>query len=286
MSRVAKMSGVRIAYVISAYKNPEHLSRLVHRLHTGSETSFRVHIDSKTDERTFEQFREELSDLEGVRFLSRHACHWGGFGHVRASLKGIDSIVASDDDPDYVVLLSGGDYPIKPNAYIRDFLERGDGRSFIMHFPLPTQSWSRGGLDRVGHWHLRWHRLHVRLPLRRKLPASLRPWGGSAYWIVSRAALRTIHEFVQANPEYVRFFQHVDIPDELFFQTILLNSREAERCVDHRLHYTEWSRPPAPSILLTEDYPQLAESACLFARKFDQARDARILDLIDEGLLA
>jgi core-2/I-Branching enzyme len=279
------MSRVRIAYVISAYKNPGHLSRLVHRLHTGPESSFVVHIDSKTDEQTFHQFRDGLSDLEGIRFLPRHACHWGGFGHVRASLKGIDDIVTSGDDPDYVVLLSGGDYPIKPNAYIRDFLARGEGRSFLMHFPLPTQSWSRGGLDRLSQWHLRWHRVHIRLPLRRTLPGSLKPWGGSAYWIVSRSALHTIHDFVEANPEYVRFFQHVDIPDELFFQTILLNSAEAERCVDHRLHYTEWSRPPAPSILLTEDYPRLVESTCLFARKFDPTIDAEILDLIDRGLL-
>jgi Core-2/I-Branching enzyme len=154
-----------------------------------------------------------------------------------------------------------------------------------MHFPLPTDSWSNGGLDRLRDWHLRYHGLHVRLPLRRSLPNSLRPWGGSAYWIVSRGALRTIFDFVQANPGYVRFFEHVDIPDELFFQTILLNSPEAGRCVDFRLHYTEWSRTPAPAILVSDDYPHLVESSCLFARKFDQAQDGEILDMIDRGLL-
>lgn len=274
-----------IVYVISAYKNPTHLSRLVHRLHTGPETTFVVHVDRKTDTRVYDAMREGLGDLDGVTFLPRHACHWGGFGHVQASLKGLREIVERGRDPDYVILLSGQDYPIKPNTYIRDFLERDDGRSFFLHFPLPTDNWAHGGLHRLRRWHWRYRRLHFWLPLRRAVPGGLRPWGGSAYWIVSRSALRTIAEFVAANPSYVRFFRHVDIPDELFFQTILLNSPEAERCVDFRLHYTEWSRMPAPAILTKEDYPQLVTSPCLFARKFDESVDGEVLDLVDEKLL-
>lgn len=279
------MRPVRIAYVVSAYKNPGHLSRLVHRLHTGPDTRFLLHVDSKTDEATHRAMREGLADFD-VTYLPRHACHWGGFGHVRASLKGIDAIVRGGDDPDYVILLSGQDYPIKSNTAIREFLERGEGRSFFLHFPLPTENWSHGGLDRLRDWHLRWRGPHIRLPLRRKLPDGLRPWGGSAYWIVSRSALRAIAGYVAEHPEYVRFFEHVDIPDELFFQTILLNGPEAERCVDFRLHYTVWSREPAPAILIRDDFPQLEESTCLFARKFDEAVDAEILELIDERLLA
>jgi hypothetical protein len=276
---------MRIAYVVSAYKNPEHLARLVGRLHTGHDTTFVVHVDRKTDARVYDSMRERLDVHDRVTFLPRHACHWGGFGHVRASLKGIAEVRGSGWDPDYVILLSGQDYPIKPNAYVQEFLERGEGKSFFLHFPLPTDSWTHGGLDRIQRWHWRYRGLHLWLPLRRTLPGGLSPWGGSAYWIVSRSALRTIAEFVEANPSYVRFFRHVDIPDELFFQTILLNSREAERCVDFRLHYTEWSRSPAPAILTRDDFPHLVESTCLFARKFDQSVDREVLDLIDERLL-
>jgi hypothetical protein len=280
------MAFVRIAYVVSAYKNPDHLARLIRRLHTGSGTSFLVHVDRKTDDATFRAMLAGVADLEGIRFLPRHACHWGDFGHVRASLKGIRELAHRADEPDYVILLSGQDYPIKSNTFIRDFLERAEGRSFFLHFPLPTENWSRGGLDRFRDWHIRYRGLHLRLPLRRRLPDGLRPWGGSAYWIVSRSALRTIVDFLEANPGYERFFKHVDIPDELFFQTILLNGPEAERCVDFRLHYTEWSRDPAPAILVEDDFPHLLDSSCLFARKFDAAIDAEILDLIDERLPA
>lgn len=275
---------MRVAYVISAYRRPEHLARLAHRL-ADDGVSFFVHVDSKTDEATYERMVAGVGDLPRVAFLERHACHWGGFGHVEASLKGLREIVRAGLDPDYVILLSGQDYPIKPNATIRAHLTRLDGRSAFMHFPLPTPDWDGGGLPRYRDWHLRWHRLHLRLPLRRTLPLGLAPWGGSAYWIMSRAAVETVLAFVEEHPEVVSFFRHVDIPDELFFQTILLNSPLASECEDIRLHYTEWGRTPAPAFLLEEDYPHLAESPCLFARKFDAEIDARILDLVDENLL-
>jgi Core-2/I-Branching enzyme len=279
------MSPVKIAYVISAYKKPDHLARLIRRLHTGAETQFAVHVDAKTDDAVYDAMRRAVQDLD-VAFVPRHACHWGGFGHVEASLKGVREVVARGWDPDYTILLSGQDYPIKSNPYVRGFLDRGEGRSFFLHFPLPTENWTSGGLDRIRRWHWRYHGVHVSLPLRRWLPGGLAPWGGSAYWIASRSALQTIVEFVDGHPEYVDFFRHVDIPDELFFQTILLNSPEAEHCVDFRLHYTEWSRIPAPAILTGADYPHLVDSSCLFARKFDADVDAEVLDRIDNSLLA
>ena len=103
--------------------------------------------------------------------------------------------------------------------------------------------------------------------------------------MLPRSALMSIVEFLDANPGYVRFFRHVHIPDELFFQTILLNGPLADRCVDYVLHYTEWGRSPAPAILTVDDYPHLVAAPNLFARKFDSAVDAAVLDLIDDGLL-
>jgi hypothetical protein len=276
---------VRIAYVISAYRRPEHLARLVHRL-AGEDVRFFVHVDSKTREPTYRKMVEGVAPLGTASFLPRHACHWGGFGHVQASLKGIAAIAASGFDPEYTILLSGQDYPIKSNRTIRQFLGSRGGRSSFLYFPLPTPHWTGGGLARFRDWHLRWRRLHVRVPLRRRLPLGMRPWGGSAYWIMSRAALALVHGFVNEHPEYVRFFEHVDVPDESFFQTILLNSRLASECDDIRLHYTEWGRLPAPAVLTRDDYPHLAESPCLFARKFDPEVDTDVLDLIDEHLLA
>lgn len=273
----------RVAYVVSAYKHPRQLGRLLRRLSTPT-AAFAVHVDRKTRPSVFRQMRAAAEGVSNVRFVRRHVSHWGGFGHVRASLKGLADIVERGIDFDYLVLLTGQDYPLRSAAAIERFLGEAGGRSFMNHWPLPFAPWGpRGGLDRLEDWHVvTFRRLHVALPLRRRLPGGLKPFGGGAYWCLARPVAEYVHEFVERNPAYVRFFEHVLIPDELFFQTIVLNSPLADQVENDNLRYIDWTREPSPSILGVEDFPTLVGSGKLFARKFDETLDARILDMLDK----
>jgi hypothetical protein len=232
--------------------------------------------------------RAETEDVPNVRFLARHVSHWAGFGHVRATLKGLADVVERRVAFDYVVLLTAQDYPLRSSAYIERFLGDAGGRSFMNHWPLPSPFWEpRGGLDRLEDWHLiTYRRLHLALPLRRHLPGSLQPYGGGGYWCMARPVAEYVHEFVQRNPAYVRFFEHVYVPDELFFQTIVLNSPLRETIVNDNLRFIDWSEKPGPTVLRIEHLPKLVESGKLFARKFDVSVDAAILDALDHEITA
>jgi hypothetical protein len=89
-------------------------------------------------------------------------------------------------------------------------------------------------------------------------------------------------DFARANPRFVRFFEHVLHPDEIFFHTILMNSPLRETIVDDHLRYIDWSRDPGPATLGVSDLDELVRSSRLFARKFDVTVDETILDLLDE----
>jgi hypothetical protein len=80
----------------------------------------------------------------------------------------------------------------------------------------------------------------------------------------------------------------VDVPDEIFFQTIILNSSFARRAVNDNLRYIEWKDPDAgsPAILRKSDFQKLASSSKLFARKFDMTVDTEVLDFIDREIIA
>jgi hypothetical protein len=276
---------MQYAYIISAYKNLEQVARLVRRLQS-ERVSFLVHVDKKTDDRTYEALVRSLRDLASVGFLPRHTCHWGGFGHVRATLKGIDELIRADTPFDYVILLTGQDYPIKSSEYIENFFETQAPSSFMGFAALPSDSWSpRGGLDRIEYWHLRLYGHHLRLPFERRFPSGLRPYGGGAYWCLSRDCIEYVSDFVTRRPEVVSFFHHVDIPDEIFFQTILLNSDLRDTIVNDNLRYIDWTRGRRPAILEARDFEALRASPKLFARKFDARQDEQVLDLIDRHLL-
>jgi Core-2/I-Branching enzyme len=276
---------MRYAYIISAYKNLEQVTRLVRRLHS-DRTSFFVHVDKKTDKRDYEALIDSLRDVPSVRFLARHACHWGGFGHVKATLKGIEALLREGGPFDYAILLTGQDYPIKSNEYIDRFFQTHAPSSFMGFSALPSDSWSpRGGLDRIEKLHVRLYGRHLEIPLKRRFPSGLRPFGGGAYWCVSRDCIEYVAAFVERRPEVVSFFRNVDIPDEIFFHTILLNSELRATIVNDNLRYIDWTRGLRPAILEVRDFEALRGSPKLFARKFDVHQDEAILDLIDRHLL-
>src|SRR3954466_14304628 len=110
--------------------------RLVHRLRSDDATIL-VHIDKKAPPEVFGAVSEGLRPLPDVHLLDRHACHWGGFGHVAASLKGISAIVDNGIPCDQAVLLTGQDFPVKSNGVIKARLEHDRERSFLSYFPVP-----------------------------------------------------------------------------------------------------------------------------------------------------
>ena len=294
---------MRLAYIVLAHVQPRQLARLVRRLNTSDEPIF-VHVDRKTEWRPFVAEMGETARLPNVHFLDRAKVYWGAFGQLEATLTGVRAAMLADSPYDYLVLLTGRDYPIKPLHEIRATLSVDPSRIYLHHRALPIAEWGEeGGLERLTHPHIRlFHPTrrfpapireryirygHVRLPQRRRTPEGLRPYVGSAFWWLPRDCVEYVQRYVDEHPEILRFFRHAFAPEESFFQMVLMNSPHAERVVNDQLRYTEW-RPedwPHGSTLLAKDLPKLASTDKLFASKFDDRRDAEILDLVDDQLL-
>lgn len=284
---------MRLAYIISAYKLPHQLTRLVSRLDSDA-SHFFIHVDRKTDDATYRLMTDRLAARPNVHFLERHRCDYGGFGHVKATLTGIRAIVRLGLRVDYTILLTGQDYAITSSGEIEEFFKRHDGQSFMAYFPLPSEEWEEGGMDRITEWHMRFRGRYLRfpgrlpLPVRRGFPLGLQPFGGSAYWCLSRECVNYVRSFLDASPSYRRFFRYVNVPDEIFFHSILLNSPLKERVVNDDLRYLEWRNAATaggPAVLSDRDFAKIMNSGKLFARKFDVGKNEAILDMIDAALL-
>ena len=261
-----------VAFVVSAYKNPLLLRRLVDAL-DGRRCA--VHVDAKVEAAPFVA---ALSGRSDVAFLPRHACHWGLIGHVEASLEGLRWFLRTGLD--HVVLLTGQCYPLRPIGEFEDWLAELGDRSVISHDAFPHPRWRNGGWDRIGRTHLRFagRAWHLRL-IPRRLPLGWHPYGGSSYWCLSRAAAQYVVDLVDARPELVSFFRRVWIPDEIFFQSVLANSPLRDTLVDDDIHHIEWvAHQPSPQII--RDPAAALASGKWFARKFD---DASVLDRIDQA---
>lgn len=238
-----------------------------------------------------------MAGFPNVTMLPRHPCHWGDFGHVEATLKGIAAIARAEFVYEYSILLTGQDYPLKSDVEIRSHLQQASGMSFMESKAWPIPDWENGrAIKRIQNFHVhlpfpRWARSldwppskqHLTIPLRRTIPGGLVPHFGSSYWYLHRSCIERIHQFVNATPQYLKFFRRVLIPDECFFQTLLMNSELAPSIVPRTLTYVTW-RPPWPGILTIEDLPLLRKSDCLFARKFAPSVDSEILSELDSQI--
>jgi core-2/I-Branching enzyme len=290
LPRPSNRSRSSVAYLIRAHHRPTQLVRLVERLNTDS-ASFHVHVSARTSEDVYAAMREGLAAMDNVRWVERVPAYYSGFSLMRSVLVGLEEI-AQAQVPPHVVMLSGQDYPLRPAGEIEQFLARRNSESLVEHFPIPTERWSdeRGGLDRIRYLHLerlRYRTKMLRIPfVQRTFPSGLQPYGGSAWSVLSDEAVRVLLAFERERPDAFSFFRHVRAPDEIFIQTVLLNSPIRERVANESIHHIEWPGGSHPSTLRTEDFPRIAGSGKLFARKFDTKVDPEILDVIDRELLS
>jgi hypothetical protein len=296
---------MKIAFLIMAYKNPEQLGRLIQNLNS-KYSVFYIHIDKKSN---MSEFRDVLSILNNhveINLLPRFNSYWRGPGIIYAILQGL-RIALKDKNINRIVLLSGQDYPIKSLSYIFDFYEKYAGKNFISYFKLPSNNWFNGGLIRINNYHFRmFGKTFISPPVSdpvhlyskifykivricfikpREFPKGLVPYGGFAHWQITAESAKEILDFVDKRPEYLKFHKYSWVPDELFFQTILLNSKNdaiLDSFINNDLTYYKWIKnKPQAEILRVNDYDEIISSNKLFARKFDLCIDSQILDMID-----
>jgi len=296
---------MKIAYLILAFKLPEQLVRLVRKL-SDRDTYFFIHIDKKIKPELFQHFVQLIEPNDNVIFIKRHNSDWGRIGCIEAKLEGINEIKKMGVDFDYLINLSGQDYPIKSNQQIADFLQENYGKSFLNYNPIPYRDHPHLD-DLINYWHFYFYKYHLvfpkenmffspilsqlwkpiarRIKVRPKLPLGYKPYYGSSYWCFTRELIDYVHAFTRENQSFVRWFSHVQFPDEFFFQTMLMNSPYKNEIIDNNLRYIDFSSKKAnPKVLTVDDFPKFTGSGKLFARKFDQNVDNAVLDMIDETI--
>jgi Core-2/I-Branching enzyme len=125
----------------------------------------------------------------------------------------------------------------------------------------------------------------VLLPLLLRRPPPVPLFHGSTWWALTHRAASWVLGLSESGHPIMRSFRHSFFPDEAYFPTVLMSSPLAQRIAAANLTFSAWTPTsgPHPKVLTTEDFGTLLASSKLFARKFDAAVDARILDLLDEA---
>jgi len=302
------MSG-RIGYVILSHANPLQLLRLLRTLQRVYDNPpIACHHDFTQCPLRLDEFPSE------VHFVSPHLpTRWGQFSIVAASLRALD-LLYRHAAPDWFVLISSADYPTMRGEQVLEELIHNKSDVLLDYREVPKvlreQSVSEGHSlphEAPDNMALAWRRyvaqnfwfpiVRLRNGLRiGRHTASLpfRAWHSpfadnfkcfyGDFWFTGnqKAAeilLRPTHEHLELS----RYLRWRVVPDECYYQTVLVNTPQLEISKSTR-RFAKWEGGPGahPWNLELSDLPAIISAKAHFARKF--APGASVLDEIDRML--
>lgn len=275
---------IKISFLITAYSHPEQLIRLINCIgkQAGHSDIF-VHIDKKSD-MDISYLIKKTSTY--VNYYKRYPVYWGGYNQILSILSLVEEAV-NKQKYDFLILLSGHDLPVASYNELISFLKNNLKRSFITSFKLPITSWNyKHGLGRVQwYWfmdhvmrirglhkfHLISHYLFEKFNIIKPASRGIEFYGGSDWWMLPyEVAHWCLNEF-NNNKRLRKCFEFSFIPSEMFFQTVIGNSKYHNSVTNNNYRFIPWSSDNKghPDVITNEHKKAIEESDCLFARKFD-----------------
>lgn len=281
---------MRVAHLITAYKNPSQLERLIRTMNHDN-FDFYIHLDGhvRMTEYAF------LEKLDRVYFIkNRIKVIWGGYSFTQAIINSIVEIMNTGIDYSFINLMSSQDYPIKPIRQFYTYLKEHEGCSFVSYALPDEEVWWEEIKPRIFTYNFNDYkfkgkyfiqRLLNQIMPERKFPLPVKLYGSSCatWWTLSTVCAQYIVDFMNTNKKLANFMAYTWGSDEYLIPTLLMNSPHKHSIVNNNLRYIDWSQGGArPKILTMNDFELLKQSTHFLARKFDPDVDSGILDKIDE----
>ena len=279
------------AVLITAYRHPDYLLEMADFL--DDRFSLFIHYDKRSSIEA--GVLQQLKNHPRVRFFSQqYKVNWAGINHLHAILLLLREALKTDAAVFHTI--SGQDFPAMTCDQIDDIFRKNPERQYLEHFPMPAGHWKHGGMHRIWYWYffdLFDHksksgnlinriirRVQTTLGVKRKWPTHLPSLnGGAAWWSITRSCASYIMDFSDTHPLLLKRLRFTLCPEELFFQTIVMNSPMANEVISDHMRYIDWNNRNgnSPANLDETDLGKIVHSGKLFARKFESSVSDRLL---------
>ncbi len=246
----------------------------------------------------FADFIRRYQDTEDVVIIYTQPIKWGGTGLLHSMLD-LLKLAYSNQDNTYFHMLTGQDILIKPLQDLYLFFDKYPDSNFIEYgddFMKFAQTSILAGINRSQYYHLfdylnyRGNKIHRQIEkyfvktqqlfrMKRKWPFP-NYYQGSGWFSLNRAAVDEILKFMQKNH---RIAEDTFAPDEVIFQSILLNSNTNFNVVNDNLRYIIWDNQGevgSPAILTERHFEDMVASHCFFARKIHPEKSKQLIEMI------
>jgi hypothetical protein len=292
---------MKIAFLLTLYQYPEQANMFISQLLKYEGSYIFIHIDKKSLEMSKNLIKDERITIipESLNI------EWGDFSHTQSIIK-LMKYAKQNNEFDYYSVHSGHDLAIHSVQKLADFLKIDNKYAYIECSQLPNNWDFNGGLGRI---QLRWPKIFVKkLPrfsylryLRRiyglayeigiikgqRLPKDISFYGGSDWFTARYDAVDFMLDYLDKNPTFINLFENSLIGSEIFFNTLIKNSKTGENLSSfNNLRYIDWKNiekgqsKGSPKTLKKSDLSNIFESGDFFARKFSIYEDSDVIEEI------
>lgn len=293
----------RHAYLISAYDNLYVLTKTIQLLDDWRNDIY-IHCDVKMGDLT-EWIQDITKKVKSkIVFINRQNVYWGAYSYTDVILNLLQAATMWGGYK-YYHLITGTSMPVKTQNEIHDFFDDKENNLLYFHINYDVEKVIQ---DRVKAYYpfintpyFRKHKsikvislligkFQLAVGINRLKKSRLNPiyngWGW--FSIPEDFALYAI----SCRDEIRHTFNHTLAADEVWIHTIAMNSEFKDRvygyngkddAIDASRHFQDWKRGK-PYIFTSEDYNLLMNGNAFWARKFDENKDKKIIDMIFDTL--
>lgn len=282
---------MRHVAVMTAYKDFAMLERSLRRLRL-FDVDVYLHVDRKT--------RFAVDEMGILKELCRtvrtdYDIPWGGHEHLQAIFDLMRDAVLSGEPYGYVHTLSGQDIILKP---LDTFADYWDGTIYMKS--IPRHEFPENVESRIAHrnllrglqkWRRFWQVTDLVLQKIQELPGlgrsqlrSRTPLHKGEVWLSMPFDIcQRIVESDEAQA-LLHELRTTYIPEEFFFQSVIMNWQYAPRVNQRNLRYTDWhSGRGRPAFLDETDLLPMLASGDVFARKVSSEKSGPLLSRLENG---
>ncbi len=288
--------------MILAHDNLSQLNTLISLLDHPRNDIY-VHIDRKSG---LMENDIQIPEESGFYIHKAISIYWSDVSLVEAELFILAQAVANGPYQ-YYHLISGSDLPIKNQDYILDFYDKNSGKEFV-EYQIPGKFLDKEYYERIKYYHV--FSKHYRSGNKAKdyffigieyfcifwqwifrvnrIPKNF-TWARGSQWFDITDELAA---YILEKREWIMHqFRMTRAADESFLPLLVHNSKFVDRLYrktfDGDMHanmrFIDWSRGD-PYLFTSKDFDDLMTSDFLFARKFDEKKDADIIKKIAEAV--
>lgn len=299
----------KIAYMIMAHRDPEHLYSLITAL--DFKADIYIYIDGKSN---IDKFKEKVGRKTNIIFISqRERICWAGMSQVRPIFRMLHEVLKKNYCR--VVFLTGADYPLYSSSELYRILTEKPYTEYICGSKLTEEGNEKYMSKVTKRWYydiwcrnpffLRCIRKGINTLL--KLMPKRKPYVeidgvkcdvyyGYAYWAISMPCAKYLLDVVKRNKKLYRYFLFSFAPIELYCHTIIFNSVYKDRsfyiraynesdCMGYApLHYVSYG-VDGSRVLNMDDYDTLKRSSKIFCQKVDSIISRDLINQLNENKL-